>query len=92
MNPVTAITKCEPPDNNDPTLHNLAGRVRAFLSDEHDERYEVVRVEREVGEWLERQVESLLEDGFDLLTAARYGHAADFRARLAGKSATPADS
>lgn len=53
-----------------------------YLACEHDEYYDDEMVERAVREWFAREVEILLADGAELLTAPRHGHAHRLRQRI----------
>jgi len=67
---------------NETALKKIAAGVRVYLAREHDEHYDCEVVERAVGEWFAHEVENLLMDGVELLTAPRHGHAFALRQRL----------
>lgn len=68
--------------SNETALKKIAAGVRVHLAHEHDEHYDGEVIERAVGEWFAHEVEKLLADGLELLTAPRHGHAFDLRQRL----------
>jgi len=67
-------------------LKKIAESISVYLATEHDEHYELALVERAVGEWFACEVEGLLSDGVELLTAPHHGRAFRFRQQLEGMS------
>lgn len=73
-------------DQQASALRKIAENVSVYLATEHDEHYELALVERAINVWFAREVEDLLSDGVELLTAPHHGRAFRFRQQLKGMS------
>ena len=60
----------------------IAARLQDRIASEHEEFYETEQIEHAMRQWLETQIESLIEDAPELLFQPRFGHASNFRMTL----------
>lgn len=67
-------------------VSSLAARVRGYLEREYDETYSLSEIERAVKRWLQDEIELLVREAPEVLTAPRYRQSAqlyDLLARFA---------